>query len=198
MERCDAPALPIVASFIDNTAPRGSHPSRTAHAFGLRFGVHRSRIAHIGSPAVPLSLAAHAPFSQLIGGCDASIAWIHAALAPAASAPAAAAAAPAAGGAGAAVDLSTTSGGHSGAVYETSKAVAEYLQFHFGQDDEILPFACGPKTALNFPTRWVLALRARRSPAFLPSATWLCCWRAREQGAWTDTRQLGRDTGNRR
>jgi hypothetical protein len=49
--------------------------------------------------------------------------------------------------------LSTTSSGHSGAVYETAKAVAEYLQFHFGDDADILPYPAGPHAALNFASR---------------------------------------------
>lgn len=52
------------------------------------------------------------------------------------------------GMAAAAVDAtrSTTSsaGGGAGA-YETRKAVEEYLQFHFGQPDEVMPYNVGPK-----------------------------------------------------
>jgi hypothetical protein len=54
--------------------------------------------------------------------------------------------------------LSTTSSAHSGSVYETDKAVAEYLQFHFGADEDILPFAEGPKSALNFASRYVTGM----------------------------------------
>lgn len=50
-------------------------------------------------------------------------------------------------------DISTTSSGHSGNVYETDKAVAEYLMFHFGADNDILPYENGPKDALNFAVR---------------------------------------------
>lgn len=49
--------------------------------------------------------------------------------------------------------LSTTSSGHSGSVYETSKAVAEYLMFHFGSPTDILPYEDGPHNALNFASR---------------------------------------------
>lgn len=50
-------------------------------------------------------------------------------------------------------DLSTTSSTHGGQVYETNKAVAEYLQFHFGADEDILPYAEGPREALRFASR---------------------------------------------
>lgn len=59
----------------------------------------------------------------------------------------------------ASADISTTSSGHSGNVYETKKAVAEYLQFHFGKDSDILPYAEGPHSALNFATRCVMRAR---------------------------------------
>jgi len=49
---------------------------------------------------------------------------------------------------------STTASGVGGAaVYESGKAVDEYLQFHYASDQEIMPFACGPKDALGFPKR---------------------------------------------
>eukprot|EP00036_Acanthoecidae_sp_10tr_P009669 CAMPEP_0182925698 /NCGR_PEP_ID=MMETSP0105_2-20130417/10108_1 /TAXON_ID=81532 ORGANISM="Acanthoeca-like sp., Strain 10tr" /NCGR_SAMPLE_ID=MMETSP0105_2 /ASSEMBLY_ACC=CAM_ASM_000205 /LENGTH=304 /DNA_ID=CAMNT_0025063557 /DNA_START=19 /DNA_END=933 /DNA_ORIENTATION=+ len=50
-------------------------------------------------------------------------------------------------------ELSTTSNSHDGNVYETDRAVAEYLQFHFGEDMDLLPWDNGPKEALNFATR---------------------------------------------
>ncbi|KAL4427428.1 hypothetical protein ABPG77_000717 [Micractinium sp. CCAP 211/92] len=57
------------------------------------------------------------------------------------------------GGTGGGVDetRSTTSsaGGGSGA-YETRKAVDEYLQFHYGRPEDIMPYECGPKGALRF------------------------------------------------
>lgn len=43
-------------------------------------------------------------------------------------------------------DRSTTSSAGGGtAAYETRKAVEEYLQFHFGKDEDILPYENGPK-----------------------------------------------------
>lgn len=50
-------------------------------------------------------------------------------------------------------DISTTSSSHSGNVYETDKAVAEYLMFHFGASKDILPYENGPKEALDFAVR---------------------------------------------
>ena len=54
--------------------------------------------------------------------------------------------------------LSTTSTGTGRkgggvAMYENKKAVDEYLQFHFGAPHDILPYACGPTSALGFPAR---------------------------------------------
>jgi len=49
---------------------------------------------------------------------------------------------------------STTSGATTGgAVYETSRAVGEYLQFHYASDEELMPFAFAPKDALGFVAR---------------------------------------------
>ena len=68
-------------------------------------------------------------------------------------------------------DLSTTSSSHSGAVYETERAVQEYLLFHFGADAAILPYAASaavPTGALRFAqrtARLALAALARASPA---------------------------------
>ena len=64
---------------------------------------------------------------------------------------------------------STTSSGHSGSVYESSKAVSEYLQFHFGSAKDILPYADGPHSALNFASRCV---RRRRGAAGLRPSAW--------------------------
>jgi len=50
-------------------------------------------------------------------------------------------------------DMSTTSSSHSGNVYETDKAVAEYLMFHFGAPNDILPYNEGPHSALEFASR---------------------------------------------
>ena len=38
-------------------------------------------------------------------------------------------------------------------VYETRKAVSEYLNFHYGKEEEIMPYDFGPKNALDFPLR---------------------------------------------
>lgn len=43
----------------------------------------------------------------------------------------------------------TSSAGGGTAAYETRKAVDEYLQFHFGADADILPYAKGPKVRLG-------------------------------------------------
>ena len=58
--------------------------------------------------------------------------------------------------------LSTTSSGHSGSVYETDKAVAEYLMFHFGAPGDILPYAEGPHAALEFASRCVRRVEEKR------------------------------------
>ena len=39
--------------------------------------------------------------------------------------------------------------------YETEKAVAEYLLFHYGSAEEILPYPSGPVSALHYPVRCV-------------------------------------------
>jgi len=62
-------------------------------------------------------------------------------------------------------DTSTTSSAQSTRVYETRKAVSEYLMFHFGASEDILPypFSVVPHSALDFASRtaaicktWVL------------------------------------------
>lgn len=40
--------------------------------------------------------------------------------------------------------------------YETDKAVAEYLLFHYGSSEEILPYPSGPTNALHYPVRCVV------------------------------------------
>jgi putative 4-mercaptohistidine N1-methyltranferase len=40
-------------------------------------------------------------------------------------------------------------------VYETEKLLAEYLLFHYGAPEEILPYAFGPRDALEYPARCV-------------------------------------------
>lgn len=39
--------------------------------------------------------------------------------------------------------------------YETDRALTEYLLFHYGSADQILPFAFGPLNSLNYPVRCV-------------------------------------------
>jgi putative 4-mercaptohistidine N1-methyltranferase len=39
--------------------------------------------------------------------------------------------------------------------YETERAVAEYLLFHYGSPAQLLPYCFGPQNALNFPARCV-------------------------------------------
>ena len=40
--------------------------------------------------------------------------------------------------------------------YETDKAVSEYLLFHYGSSEEILPYPNGPVSALHYPVRCVV------------------------------------------
>ena len=35
--------------------------------------------------------------------------------------------------------------------YETNKALSEYLLFHYGKPDEVLPWEFGPTDALDYP-----------------------------------------------
>ncbi len=39
--------------------------------------------------------------------------------------------------------------------YETEKLLNEYLLFHYGAEDDVLPWAMGPREALNYPVRCV-------------------------------------------
>ena len=39
--------------------------------------------------------------------------------------------------------------------YQTDKALAEYLLFHYGRDEDQMPWSGGPKEALHFPVRCV-------------------------------------------
>lgn len=39
--------------------------------------------------------------------------------------------------------------------YETERAVSEYLLFHYGSAEQVLPYDFGPSTALHFPVRCV-------------------------------------------
>ena len=40
-------------------------------------------------------------------------------------------------------------------LYETERLVGEYLLFHYGKPEEILPYRFGPREALDFPARCV-------------------------------------------
>ena len=49
--------------------------------------------------------------------------------------------------------------------YETDRVLNEYLLFHYGTDEEQLPFSFGPQNALHFPVRCVAECL---DPAVLP------------------------------
>lgn len=50
-------------------------------------------------------------------------------------------------------------------IYETDKLLAEYLLFHYGSAEEVLPWAFGPADALAFPVRTARAVElAGRGP----------------------------------
>ena len=40
--------------------------------------------------------------------------------------------------------------------YETDRAVSEYLLFHYGSSEEVLPYSNGPVSALHYPVRCVV------------------------------------------
>lgn len=46
-------------------------------------------------------------------------------------------------------------------IYETEPLLAQYLLLHYGSPDEVLPYAFGPKSGLDFPRRCVEELVAR-------------------------------------
>ncbi|MCE9519091.1 MAG: putative 4-mercaptohistidine N1-methyltransferase [Verrucomicrobia bacterium] len=50
-------------------------------------------------------------------------------------------------------------------IYETKRLLDEYLLFHYGADDEVLPWTFGPKDALKFAQRSVNELL---DPAIIP------------------------------
>ncbi len=51
-------------------------------------------------------------------------------------------------------------------IYETDKLLAEYLLFHYGTPEEVLPHAGGPREALDYPARCVReCVDAARVPA---------------------------------
>ena len=51
------------------------------------------------------------------------------------------------------------------AFYESDRAVSEYLFFHYGDPEELLPWDFGPKNGLNYPVRCVAELLDARSVA---------------------------------
>lgn len=53
-------------------------------------------------------------------------------------------------------------------IYETEPLLAQYLLLHYGSPDEVLPFAFGPRNALDFPRRCVeeLVSRIEMEPGF--------------------------------
>ena len=64
--------------------------------------------------------------------------------------------------------------GQGSLVYESSRAVDEYLQFHFADPKELLPFECGPVDALNFPAR-LAKLCDEWAPKSSPRCGICCC-----------------------
>ena len=42
--------------------------------------------------------------------------------------------------------------------YETDKLLGEYLHFHYGNENEVMPWSFGPKNGLNFAIRSVTEL----------------------------------------
>lgn len=53
--------------------------------------------------------------------------------------------------------------GQGSLVYESARAVDEYLQFHYAKEEDLLPFTCGPHEALRFPAR-LAALCEKHAP----------------------------------
>ena len=43
-------------------------------------------------------------------------------------------------------------------IYESDRQVREYLLFHYGEPDQVLPWKRGPREALGFPARCVREL----------------------------------------
>jgi putative 4-mercaptohistidine N1-methyltranferase len=49
--------------------------------------------------------------------------------------------------------------------YESDRAISEYLLFHYGTAEQVLPYSFGPREALHFPVRCVVeCLRTDRLP----------------------------------
>ena len=52
------------------------------------------------------------------------------------------------------------------ATYESDELLGQYLQLHYGEPDDVLPYPGGPRDALDYPVRCVAALlRPDRLPA---------------------------------
>jgi hypothetical protein len=63
--------------------------------------------------------------------------------------------------------------------YETERALADYLLFHYGSAEQMLPWTFGPATALNYPARCVYeCLETARLPA--SRARWIWAAPSRE------------------
>jgi putative 4-mercaptohistidine N1-methyltranferase len=62
-----------------------------------------------------------------------------------------------------------------GNFYETDRAVAEYLLFHYGSPQEVLPYNTGPREALCFPIRCVTECLDRKRLAAASRALDLGC-----------------------
>ena len=72
-------------------------------------------------------------------------------------------------------NVSTTSSSHGQDVYETDKAVAEYLMFHYAKPDELLPYAKGPVEALDFAEKTaILSAKWAEAVGVLKSSKMVC------------------------
>lgn len=70
--------------------------------------------------------------------------------------------------AGGAVRSTTDSGVGGAGVYESAKATNEYLLFHYAPPDALLPYAFGPRSALEFPRRTAELTIGQAKAASLP------------------------------
>lgn len=60
-------------------------------------------------------------------------------------------------------------------IYETRRLLDEYLLFHYGHADEVMPWAFGPRDALDFPVRTVKELLDESLLPAQPAALDLGC-----------------------
>lgn len=67
--------------------------------------------------------------------------------------------------AGKALRSTTASGSLGSAVYESERAAAEYLLFHFGTPSEVMPYTFGPHSALDFAHRCAKVCNKLAPPA---------------------------------